>query len=368
MTANNVALGPGSIVGAYRIVKQIGAGGMGEVFEATHVVLSRRVAIKVLHRELSGAAGMDSRMLQEASIVDGVDHPGIVQVFECGFVGDRRPWIAMELVTGESLAQRLARDVQLPPAEVCDLVAALADILATVHQRGIVHRDLKPENVLFAGTSLGFSLRLIDWGVARLDSAARLTQPGATCGTPTYMSPEQAIGRDIAAPCDMYSLGVIAYEALAGHAPFDGRTLAEVVSLHLHGEAAPLSVQCPTAPPALCALIHQMLAKAPSSRPTAPEVRRSASRIATIMRDASSEFESYEITTKPWTTLQPLPIVEWAASLVARARSLSIRRPAWTPGMPASIPAAWRSALIWTDGRTLPSCRRDPAEAQSTSS
>jgi serine/threonine protein kinase len=353
MTANNIALGPGSIVGSYRILNQIGAGGMGEVFEAEHVQLPRRVAIKVLHRELSNAAGMDLRMIQEASILDGLRHPGIVRVFECGFVGDRRPWIAMELVTGESLANRLARDLQLPPAEVCDLVGALADVLATVHPRGIIHRDLKPENVLFAGTNTGFSLRIIDWGVARLGPTARFTQPGATCGTPTYMSPEQATGRDIAAPCDIYSLGVIAYEALAGHAPFDGRTLAEVVSLHLYGEAAPLSVQCPTAPPALCDLIHQMLEKVPSSRPTASEARRRASRIATIMKDDTSEFESYDITTKPWTPMQPLPIVEWAASLVASARSMAIRRPAWTPDVPASIPARWNSALIRSDLRTL---------------
>src|SRR4029077_5336073 len=107
------------------------------------------------------------------------------------------------------------------------------------------------------------------WGVARLGSAARLTLDGFACGTPTYMSPEQATGRDIAAPCDIYSLGVIAYEALAGHAPFDGRTRGEVIPLPLHGEAAPLSVLCPTAPPALCDLIHQMLEKVPSSRPTA---------------------------------------------------------------------------------------------------
>jgi serine/threonine-protein kinase len=359
MTANNVALGPGSIVGSYRIVKQIGAGGMGEVFEASHVLLQRRAAIKVLHRELSNAAGMDSRMVQEASIVDGVHHPGIVRVFECGFIGDRRPWFAMELITGESLASRLARDVQLPPVEVCDLVAALADVLATVHRRGIVHRDLKPENVLFASTNTGFSLRVIDWGVARLGSAARLTQPGATCGTPTYMSPEQATGLDIAAPCDIYSLGVIAYEALAGHPPFDGRTLAEVVSLHLHGEAAPLSEQCPMAPPALCALIHQMLEKVPSVRPTASEARRSASTIAKRMKDLSSEFESYDITTKPWTPVQPLPIIEWAASLVAHARSMAIRRPAWTPEAPASIPARWKSALIRSDRCTLSYCPRE---------
>jgi eukaryotic-like serine/threonine-protein kinase len=347
MTPNNVALGPGSIVGSYRIVKQIGVGGMGEVFEATHALLPRRVALKVLHRELSHGSGMDSRMIQEASILDGLRHSGIVRVFECGFLGDRRPWIAMELVSGESLATRLARDVQLAPSEVCDLVASLADILATVHPCGIVHRDLKPENVLLAATGSGFSPRIIDWGVARLGPTARLTEPGITCGTPTYMSPEQAAGRDIAAPCDMYSLGVIAYEALAGHPPFDGRTLAEVVSLHLHGEAAPLSVECPTAPHALCDLIHQMLEKAPLARPTAADARERMSTIAQCMEDAHPEFESYDITTKPWL---PTPSLEWLPSLVTLApsiiQSVTIGRPSWTPELATSVPRQWTGAQI----------------------
>jgi serine/threonine-protein kinase len=353
MTPNNLALGPGSIVGSYRIVKRIGAGGMGEVFEAKHALLPRRVALKVLHCELSHGSGMDARMIQEASILEGLHHPGIVRVFECGFLSDRRPWIAMELVSGESLADRLARDLQLPPIEVCDLVAGLADILATVHTCGIVHRDLKPENVLIAITSSGCSLRIIDWGVARLGPMARLTQPGVTCGTPIYMSPEQAAGRDIAGPCDIYSLGVIAYEALAGHAPFDGRTLAEVVSLHLHGAAAPLCVQCPTAPAVLCDLIHQMLEKVPSARPTAAEVRERMSSIAQIMEDTHSEFESYEITTKPWIPMQLLPSLECVPLLVTLAssskRPVVIGRPAWTPELPARVPGLWSSALIRPD-------------------
>jgi serine/threonine protein kinase len=354
MTPNNLPLGPSSIVGSYRIVKRIGAGGMGEVFEAKHALLPRRVALKVLHCELSHGSGMDSRMIQEASILDGLHHPGIVRVFECGFLSDRRPWIAMELVSGESLAERLARDLQLPPIEVCDLVAGLADILATVHTCGIVHRDLKPENVLIAITSSGCSLRIIDWGVARLGPMAKLTQPGVTCGTPTYMSPEQAAGRDIAGPCDIYSLGVIAYEALAGHAPFDGRTLAEVVSLHLHGAAAPLCVECPTAPAALCDLIHQMLEKASSARPTAAEVRERMSSIAQIMEDTHSEFESYEITTKPWIPMQLLPILECVPLFVTPApsskRPVVIGRPAWTPELPGPVPGRWSSALIRPDG------------------
>jgi serine/threonine-protein kinase len=332
MTANTHALGAGSSVGSYRIVKQIGSGGMGTVFEAVHTMLPRHVAVKVLHPELLSCPGMGSRMVQEASILDGLRHPGIVRVFDCGLLDDRRPWIAMELVAGESLTAKLARETRLSPHEVCELVTSIADVLATVHERGIVHRDLKPDNLLFAASDTGCPVRVIDWGVARLGAAARLTLDGVTCGTPIYMSPEQATGRNIAAPCDIYSLGVIAYEALAGHPPFEGKTLVEVVSLHLHGDAAPLSTLCPAAPRTLCELVHQMLQKAPLQRPTATEVRDSMRALATEIAGFNPEFESYDLTT----TSGPLPIAETSNRL------------RWTPEMPVAFP----TALGWTSADT----------------
>jgi len=286
-----------SIVGSYRIVGQIGAGGMGKVFEAVHTMLPRRVAIKVLRPELGGNPGMDSRMVQEASILDQLQHPGIVRAFDCGLLEDGRPWIAMELVAGESLATRLARAHALPPADVCRIIATLADVLATVHGHGIVHRDLKPDNVLFADPISGCELRVIDWGIARLGSAVRHTLDGVTCGTPIYMSPEQVVGRNIAPPCDLYSLGVIAYEALTGHPPFDGTSIAEVATMHLHAEVPSLVEQCPAAPKALCELVHQMLAKDPAQRPTATDVRDTMRRLAAELSGCDSEFESYDVTT-----------------------------------------------------------------------
>jgi eukaryotic-like serine/threonine-protein kinase len=294
------AAGPAvdSIVGSYRIVKQIGVGGMASVFEAAHLMLSRRVAIKVMHPQLRGNSGMDTRMVQEASILDQVYHPGVARVFDCGLLADARPWIAMELVAGESLAAKLGRDTKLSTMEVCNLIAALADVLATVHPRGIVHRDLKPENILFADADSGFPLRVIDWGVAHLGLETRLTLDGVTCGTPVYMSPEQAAGCDISPACDIYSLGVIAYEALAGVAPFEGRTLAEVTAMHIY-DAAPLAQYCSAAPPALCDLIHLMLRKVPSHRPSAADIRQAMQRIALEILDDSTEFASYAITTAP---------------------------------------------------------------------
>lgn len=286
----------GSTVGSYRVVKQIGAGGMGKVFEATHDMLPRHVAIKVLLPELLGVPAMSSRMTQEASILDDLRHPGIVRIFDCGLLADGRPWIAMELVTGESLAAQLARQSRLSVREVVSLVTHLADVLTTVHAHGIVHRDLKPDNILFADADPAYPLRVIDWGVARQGPAGRLTVEGTTFGTPSYMSPEQILGRDIAPPCDIYSLGVIAYEALTGHLPFEGTSLGAIVSLTVHATEMPLSPQCPAAPRALCELIHGMLQKAPGHRPTASEVRESSRAIAAELVESHLEFESYDLT------------------------------------------------------------------------
>jgi eukaryotic-like serine/threonine-protein kinase len=290
-------IGVRSIVGSYRIVRAIGAGGMGMVFEAMHTVMPRRAAIKVLRPELCGLPGMDAQLVHEASILDELHHPGIVQVFDCGLLADGCPWIAMELVAGESLGARIARG-PLAPAEACRVVAAVADVLVTVHRHGIVHRDLKPENVLFAEPERGCEVRVIDWGVARLASSpdTRLAlDEGTCCGTPIYMSPEQATGHDIAPPCDIYSLGVIAYEALTGQPPFDGTSVAEVLSLHLNRAPAPLSGGCRAAPPELCEMVHHMLEKDPAQRPTATEVRDVMQRLAIQLAGPNPEFESYEL-------------------------------------------------------------------------
>jgi serine/threonine-protein kinase len=291
MTSESLAeLGPDSVVGSYRLLKEIGRGGMGTVYEAVHVIMPRRAAIKVMHKDLRRQPGMASRMVQEASILEEVRHPGIVRVYECNMLPDHRPWIAMEMVDGETLANRLHYAQQLPPIEVATLLSEVTDVLAAVHARGVVHRDLKPDNLLLTPSDRDFPLRVIDWGVARLGTQGRLTLDGLTPGTPIYMSPEQATGKNIASPCDIYSLGVIAYEALAGHPPFDGRTLAEVVCMHLTSEPDRLHDKT-TAPAELCDLIHRMLDKEPQLRPGAIEIRQQARAIAIELSTAYEEFE-----------------------------------------------------------------------------
>jgi serine/threonine protein kinase len=349
-----VQLGPDVIVGSYRIIKEIGRGGMGTVYEAVHTVLPRRAALKVMHGELKRQPGMATRMVQEAAILEDVRHGGLVRVFECNVLDDHRPWIAMELVEGETLANRLHFAPKMPAAELAKLLSEVADVLAAVHVRGIVHRDLKPDNLLLTPSDPCFPLRLIDWGVARLGPIGRLTLDGLTPGTPIYMSPEQATGKNITAACDVYSLGVIAYEALAGHPPFDGRTLAEVVCMHLTSEPSPLHEKC-DAPRELCDLVHKMLDKAPAFRPGSIEVRQQARAIASEQASAYAEFEltgveELSTKTKPVRVRAPALIGINTPSdevMIVDPEALEfgvtemvpvVRKPRWTPEIGPSMP------------------------------
>jgi serine/threonine protein kinase len=247
-----------------------------------------------MHADLRRQPGMATRVVQEAAILDSVRHPGVVRVYDCAVLPDRRPWIAMELIEGDTLANRLHEVTALPPVEVATLLGDVADVLTAVHKVGVVHRDLKPDNLLCTPTDLDYPLRVLDWGVARMGPIGRLTMDGLTPGTPIYMSPEQASGRDVGAPCDIYSLGVIAYEALTGRPPFDGRTLAEVVCMHLTRAPVPLRARC-QAPPELCNLVGRMLHKDPATRPTAAEVRQIARAVARELSQVYEEFELSEI-------------------------------------------------------------------------
>jgi len=331
---------------------------MATVYEAAHTVLPRRAALKVMHGELLRQPGMATRMVQEAAILERLQHPGVVRVYECNLLPDRRPWIAMELVEGETLANRLSYSTTLPALDVAKLIADVADVLATVHKSGVVHRDLKPDNLMCTPTDTDYPVRVLDWGVARLGLMGRLTLDGLTPGTPIYMSPEQAAGYNIGAACDIYSLGVIAYEALAGDPPFEGRTLAEVVCMHLSREPTPLRLRC-NAPLELCDLVARMLEKEPSLRPTTLEVRQIALAIAATLAP-QSPYEAFELSgdhtdsrsnTPRCRTIRPAQIAATEDSFVIGAAALEfgvtemlpvVPRPRWTPefGQVPSVLAA----------------------------
>ena len=265
---------PGSVVGSYRIEKEIGRGGMGKVYKATHTVLPRKAAIKIMHPELCRHPGMATRMVQEAAILEDVRHPGLVRVFECNILPDYRPFIAMEFVEGDTLTQRLGQSGRMAVARRRGAARAISPTCSTRSTSAASSiATSSPTTCCSRPAIADFPLRLIDWGVARLGPVGRLTMEGMTPGTPIYMSPEQAAGQHIAAPCDIYSLGVIAYEALTGQPPFDGRTLAEVVCKHITTKPVPLTERC-SAPAELCELVHRMLDKDPAVRPMAVDIRR----------------------------------------------------------------------------------------------
>ena len=237
----------GALIGAYRIVRMIGRGGMATVYEAEHSILGRRVAIKVLHSRLQHVSHMVTRMVYEASLFERLHHPGLVPVIDCNFIEERRPWIAMELVTGETLAHRIERQL-LEPVALAKLLVSISELLMFVHEEGIVHRDLKPDNILLTPHA-GFPLRVIDWGIAHCPLASRITAEGFTSGTPVYMSPEQARGLAVSAPADIFALGVTAYEALTGNVPHDGCSPLEIMGNKL-APTPPLRKLC-DAPPSI---------------------------------------------------------------------------------------------------------------------
>jgi TolB-like protein/tetratricopeptide (TPR) repeat protein len=253
-----------ALAGRYRVERPVGRGGMGTVFLAEDLKHRRQVAIKVLDPDLASALG-PSRFLREIEIAASLTHPHIVPLYDSG-AADGLLYYVMPFVNGESLRDRLKREIQLSVGEVVAIACETADALAFAHTQGVVHRDVKPENILLeAGHAM-----VADFGVARAISAAAgesLTEPGLAVGTPAYMSPEQAGGG--AGPdgrSDIYALGCVVYEMLAGSPPFTGPTPQSIVARQLADPPPGLRVVRPSVPVALEAAIRTALAKVPADR------------------------------------------------------------------------------------------------------
>jgi serine/threonine protein kinase/tetratricopeptide (TPR) repeat protein len=264
------ALGP-----QYRLERELGHGGMGVVYLARDTTLDRPVAVKVVHPDLAVHSSISERFLAEARMIAKLRHPNIVGVHTAGEATGLLFYV-MDYVPGESLRHRLLRDGRLPIEEAQRIVADLADALNAAGEAGLVHRDVKPENILLDKAS-GRAL-LVDFGIARVmagEPDGTRTAQGVAVGTPTYMSPEQAAGDAVDPRSDLYSLGVVAYEMIAGHPPFRGDSAASVASKHLAERAAPLERARADAPPALVRAVNRALEKEPGHRwQTGAEFRR----------------------------------------------------------------------------------------------
>jgi len=260
----------GKIVAHYRIIKEIGHGGMGIVYQAEDTKLKRTVALKFLPSELTQDAEAKQRFLHEARAAAAISHASIVTVHEIN-EHEGRVYIAMEYVEGRTLKELIA--VNRPPStvnhipipEVLDIAMQIASGLTAAHAKGIVHRDIKPANVMLTDEGI---VKIVDFGLAKLKGLTRLTKSGTTLGTVAYMSPEQATGKDVDHRTDIWSLGVVLYEMLIGTLPFKGDYEQAVVYSILNEEPAPItsSPRSPSIPLRLTSLINKALAKNPRDR------------------------------------------------------------------------------------------------------
>ncbi|MGA5822343.1 serine/threonine protein kinase [Kitasatospora sp. NPDC094028] len=252
----------------YRLVDWLGGGSMGDVWLAEDEILGRRVAVKVVKPALLDESGFAERFHAEARVMAQLRHPGIVGVYDYGHsAADGRSsvgYLVMELIDGEPLSAVLERRGTLPVAEALRMALQVLEALETAHRSGVVHRDIKPANLMVRGDQAGAGRTVIaDFGIARPGCDARLTVPGMVLGTAAYQAPEQASSGTVTASADLYALGVVLYECLAGGLPFDGETALEVILKHLTEPVPPLPEGVP-AP--VGALIRRAMAKEPGER------------------------------------------------------------------------------------------------------
>jgi serine/threonine-protein kinase len=263
----------GSLVGSYRIVRQIGQGGMGAVWLAEHTMLGRRAALKTLHPEFTTVPEVVARFFNEARSATAIADPGIVQIFDFGYHSDTSAYIVMELLEGESLDARLTRLGVLPVADAVRIMRQVASTLGAAHAQGIVHRDLKPENIMIVRDPevlRGERAKVLDFGIAKLAGDRPVgvqTVATAVFGTPAYMSPEQCRGAGLVDQrSDVYALGCVLFRLLCGRTPFEAEGMGAMFAMHLRESPPAPSTLRPGLPREIDQLILRCLDKDPQRR------------------------------------------------------------------------------------------------------
>jgi len=332
---------PQFIAGRFRIEREIGTGGMGTVYLATHLGLERPVAVKIIRREFAGDADIADRFLREARTMAKLRHPNAAMIFDAGNLPDGRHFIVMEFVEGETLSQALAREGRFSATHTVHIATQICDVLEEAHRLGIVHRDLKPSNILLGKRGVC----VLDFGVAKvLASSAESTAThastgsGQVVGTPRYMSPEQCLGQRVGARSDLYSLGVLLYEMLAGRPPFVDPLQSALLVKQATAPAPPLPRLRQDIPRPLALAVHTLLAKRPEDRP------RTAALAKMVLERSLTHPE------------RTLPDVEPLSAMVAAAdagRNLVFR-----VGVPLVLVTTFSALLAWGyTGQSAPETR-----------
>jgi serine/threonine protein kinase len=337
-------------LGAYRVLRVIGVGGMGVVYEAEEPVLERRVALKVLLPALAASVSARQRFLREARAAAKVEHERIVPIFQ---VGEDRgmPYLAMPLLKGESLEQRLAREGRLPADEVMRIGREVAEALDAAHAHGLIHRDVKPANIWLEGPAA--RVKLLDFGLARsLETDTPLTQQGSLVGSPAFMAPEQAAGEPTDARCDLFSLGCVLYRASTGRLPFEGINLLTTLLAVMHKQPpAPFEVFS-ALPAPLSALIMQLLAKKPQDRPATAAAVIEAMSAMRAVTPSSAAIAALPVTPAPVspaelaaTVSSPSPIADTSTGVSSRAGKRS--RLTWSAVVAGAAAVALLAGTFW---------------------
>jgi predicted Ser/Thr protein kinase len=321
---------PRVIAGRFRIEREIGTGGMGTVYLATHLDLERPVAVKIIRREFAGDADVADRFLREARTMAKLHHAHAAMIFDAGSLPDGRHFIVMEFVEGETLSQALAREGRFPASKAVNIATQVCDVLEEAHRLGIIHRDLKPSNILLGPRGVC----VLDFGVAKVLAAS--AESTATCfstgsgqlvGTPRYMSPEQCLGQRVGARSDLYSLGVLLYEMLAGRPPFIDPLQSALLVKQATAPAPPLPRLRQDIPRPLALAVHTLLAKRPEDRP------RTAALAKSLLERSLTQTER---------TLPDVEPLSAMVAAVAAGRNLVFRI-----GLPLVLVTMFSALLAW---------------------
>ena len=304
--------------GRYRLEAQIGSGGMSTVYRATDTVLERHVAVKLMHREFAEDSDQLERFRREARAVAQLSHPHIVNVIDAG-EDSGHPYIVFEHVDGETLKERIRRLGRLPVDQAVAYAIEIARALSAAHARGIVHRDIKPQNVLIGPDG---SAKVTDFGIARSLDDEGLTAAGRVLGTTDYVSPEQALGREVGGQTDLYSLGVVLFEMLVGDVPFHGDSQVAVAMRHVREDFPDVRERRPEVSVSLARVLDRMTAKDLGGRyPDAATLIRELEEVLALeaARSGQSTGEATSVLrTLPGPTRRRLPLrMRWHPPLVA---------------------------------------------------